>query len=148
MITNKPMISENDICKQFRIRGRRVTPQRRAIVRALLEDHAHPTAEQIFTQVHRKMPDISPATVYNTLHELVEMDLLLELDLGLGERHYDLNTADHAHLVCRACGSVSDVPFDFAEMELPSGHEHGFQVVNRCVTFFGYCPDCAPREED
>ena len=139
------MISENDICMQFKTRGRRVTPQRRAIVRILLENHSHPTAEQIFTRVHREMPDISPATVYNTLRELVEMDVLLELELGLGERRYDVTTTDHAHLVCLVCGSVNDVSYDFAALELPSGHEHGFQVVNRCVTYFGYCPDCASQ---
>jgi Fe2+ or Zn2+ uptake regulation protein len=148
MVINKLMLSENDICMQFKVRGRRVTPQRRAIVRTLLEDHSHPTAEQIFTRVNREMPDISPATVYNTLHELVEMGVLLELDLGLGERRYDVITTDHAHLVCLVCGSVSDVSCDFAALELPSGHGHGFQVVNRCVTFFGYCPDCASRQED
>jgi Fe2+ or Zn2+ uptake regulation protein len=133
---------------QFKTRGRRVTPQRRAIVRILLEDHSHPTAEQIFTRVHREMPDISPATVYNTLRELVEMNVLLELDLGLGERRYDVITTDHAHLVCLACGRVDNVACDFAALTLPSGHEHGFQVVNRCVTYFGYCPGCASQDEE
>ena len=48
--------------------------QRRAIIRVLLGNESeHPTAEQIFTRVRSMIPDMSPATVYNTLRELVEM---------------------------------------------------------------------------
>ena len=100
------MSTVDHICAQLRVQGRRVTPQRRAIIQVLLEDNnTHPTAEQIFTRVQDMMPDMSHATVYNTLHELVEMDILLELDLGLGERRYDVVTADHAHIVCMRCGA-------------------------------------------
>jgi len=89
------------------------------------------------------MPDLSPATVYNTLHELEEIGALLELDLGLGERRYDIVTKDHAHLVCLACRRVEDVPFDGRAPVLPSEHACEFQVVDCRVVFRGYCPACA-----
>jgi Fe2+ or Zn2+ uptake regulation protein len=142
------MISLDVLCEQLKARGRRVTPQRRAIIQVLLDDHSHPTAEQVFTHVRGEMPNISPATVYNTLHELVEMGALLELDLGLGERRYDVTTTDHAHLVCLTCGRVEDVPYDFNTLTLPSKHAHGFEVVDHSVVFRGYCPACASQEED
>ena len=140
------MTSVDHLCTQLRAQGRRVTPQRRAIIRVLLEDSAHPTAEQVFTRVRGIMPDLSHATVYNTLHELVEMGALLELDLGLGERRYDLNTADHAHLVCLGCGHVEDVPYDSEMLTLSPEHSHGFQVVDCNAVFRGYCPACASGE--
>jgi len=124
-----------------------VTPQRRAIIQVLLEDGAHPTAEQVFTRVRGMMPDISHATVYNTLHELVEMGALLELDLGMRERYYDITTTDHAHLVCLGCGRMEDVPYDRETLALLPEHAHGFQVVDCNVIFRGYCPACAfPKE--
>ncbi|MDY6874778.1 MAG: transcriptional repressor [Chloroflexota bacterium] len=123
-----------------------MTPQRRAIIQVLLEDGEHPTAEQIFTQVRRVMPDMSCATVYNTLHELAEINTLVELDLGLGERHYDVNTTDHAHLVCLGCGHIEDVPYDCAALILPPESARGFRVVDRRVIFRGYCPACASTE--
>jgi Fe2+ or Zn2+ uptake regulation protein len=92
------------------------------------------------------MPDLSPATVYNTLRELVEMGMLLELDLGLGERHYDAVTADHAHLVCLGCGRVEDVPCDLDKLALLPEHTRGFQVTDQRVIFRGYCPTCARRK--
>jgi Fur family peroxide stress response transcriptional regulator len=99
-------------CAQLKSQGRRVTPQRRVIIQALLENHSHPTADQVLMSVRSTMPDLSPATVYNTLHELVDIGVLQELELGLRERHYDLTVDNHAHLVCLRCGRIEDVPYD------------------------------------
>jgi len=140
------MFSVDRLCEQLRSSGRRLTPQRRAIIQVLLEDEAHPTAEQIFARVRQIMPDMSHATVYNTRHELVEMDLLQELDLGLGERHYDFTTNDHAHLICVGCGRVEDVPYDCEATALPPEHTHGFHVLDCNVIFRGYCPACMSAE--
>jgi Fe2+ or Zn2+ uptake regulation protein len=141
------MSSIDDLCEQLKTQGRRLTPQRRAIIQAILEDDSHPTAERIFTHVRDAMPDMSPATVYNTLHELAEVGALLELDLGLNERHYDAVTADHAHLVCLGCGRIEDVPYDCEALALSPQEARGFQIVNCNVVFRGYCPDCtAPNK--
>ncbi|MFN2137798.1 MAG: hypothetical protein ACK2UK_17715, partial [Candidatus Promineifilaceae bacterium] len=35
------------LCRQLKAQGRRLTPQRRAIIQALFDDETHPTAEQI-----------------------------------------------------------------------------------------------------
>ena len=131
------------LCDQLREHGRRVTPQRRAIIQVLTETSGtHPTAEQIFTSVRDTMPDMSHATVYNTLHELVEMGLLLELGLGLREHRYDINVTEHAHLVCLKCGRVEDVPCDCDAVTLSPEQARGFLLVERDVVFRGYCPDC------
>jgi Fe2+ or Zn2+ uptake regulation protein len=141
------MSNIDDFCTQLRDQGRRVTPQRRAIIQALLEDDGmHPTAEQVFARVQDTMPNMSPATIYNTLHELVEMGILSELELGLGGRHYDLTTTAHAHLVCLGCGRVEDVPYDHGALALPIEHTHGFQMVDHRVVLRGYCPDCASQQ--
>lgn len=134
------------LCEQLKAQGRRVTPQRRAIIQALLEDDAHPTADQIFTRVRQVMPDISQATVYNTLRELVEMDVLHELNLGLGERHYDFAAANHAHLVCLGCGRVEDALCDCSTLTLSLEQAHGFHVLDCNVIFRGYCPACTAAE--
>jgi Fur family peroxide stress response transcriptional regulator len=140
------MSSVDHLCEQLKAQGRRLTPQRRAIIQALFDDEAHPTAEQIFTRVRQDMPDMSHTTVYNTLRELVEIDVLRELDLGLGERHYDFNEDTHAHLVCLGCGRVEDVPYDKGAITLPSRQTRGFHLVDCNVIFRGYCPDCMIKE--
>jgi len=142
------MVTVDDLCARLRAHGHRVTPQRRAIIRVLLEDDGeHLAADQIFTRVRGLMPDTSHATVYNTLNELVRMGILVELDLGLGGRYYDINTTDHAHLVCLKCGRIEDVPYDHEALKLSPEHAHGFQVVDRRVIFRGYCPACIATRE-
>ncbi len=139
------MTSVEKVCAKFRNQGRRITPQRRAIISALLNNGTHPTADQILTRVRREMPTISLATIYNTLHELEGMGLLKELDfgLGLGERRYDVVTEEHDHLICLRCGHVEDVPRAADVLYPPGDDDHDFQVVGRRVTYLGYCPDCA-----
>lgn len=138
------MTTVDHFCAQLRERGRRVTPQRRAIIQVLLEKAGtHPTAESVLVGVQSLMSEVSPATVYNTLHELEELGMLLELDLGPRERHYDLTTKDHAHLVCLGCGRVKDAPYDCEALTIPAQQIHGFQVTDRRVTLRGYCPACA-----
>jgi len=144
----KSMTSVNKVCAKLRTEGRRVTPQRRVIVRVLLEDGSHLTADQVLKRARRELPDLSPATVYNTLHELTELGLLRELDLGLGldERLYDIDTGEHDHLVCLKCGRVEDVPRREG-LKSSLGHDYGFDVVDRRVIYLGYCPDCASDME-
>lgn len=136
--------SVDNICEQLRVEGRRVTPQRRAIARVLLDADSHLTADQVLTRVRRRLPSISPATVYNTLHELVEMGLLRELDLGLGfqERRYDVAMEKHDHVVCVRCGRIEDIPRrNGTKPSLQEDHE--FEIMDRRVTYLGLCPDCA-----
>lgn len=136
------MPTVDQLCTQLQEHGRRVTPQRRAIIQALLDsDGTHTTADQVFKRVQSVMPDMSPATVYNTLHEMVEIGELLELDLGLGERRYDLCTSNHAHLVCLGCGRVVDVPYSDPPALSPE-QSQGFKVIDYVGVFRGYCPDC------
>ncbi|MCX7682188.1 MAG: transcriptional repressor [Anaerolineae bacterium] len=130
------------ICETLKAQGRRLTPQRRAIIQALLDDDSHPTVEQILSRVRRILPDISPATIYNTLDELVELGVVRELDVGLGERHYDIRTADHAHLVCIRCHRVEDVPFNYDALGTDAQHLRGFAVLERQLILRGYCPEC------
>lgn len=142
------MTSVERVCSKLRTEGRRITPQRRAIVQVLLEDGTHLTADQVLKRARRELPDLSAATVYNTLHELVELGLLQELDLGLGleERRYDLATEEHDHLVCLGCGRVEDVPRRNG-LRPSLRQDHDFHIVDRRVIYLGYCPDCASNRE-
>ena len=142
------MTSVDNVCEKLRTEGRRITPQRRAIVAVLLGGDSHLTADQVLTRVRRELPDISPATVYNTLHELSAVGLLQELDLGLGleERRYQITAGRHDHMVCLCCGRIEDVPRRGVLRPLLD-EDHDFKIVDRRVIYLGYCPDCASDPE-
>ena len=130
------------LVQTFKQRGYKMTPQRRAILEVLTGDIHHPTAEQIHELVKERMPDISLATVYNTLHDLTDMDELYELDVGHGVRRYEISWGDHAHWVCLGCGRIEDVPGDCEKLKSLFQCGEGFCPVRYAVTIYGYCVDC------
>ncbi len=135
-----------ELVQKFKQHGYKMTPQRRAILEVLTEGIHHPTAEQIYEQVKEHLPDISLATIYNTLHELTELQELRELDLGHGVRHYDISPEDHAHQVCLICGRIEDIPADFEAVKSLLQCSEGFHPMRYAVTIYGYCAD-APSGE-
>lgn len=131
-----------ELCEALREKGLKITPQRRLIFETLQDNQNHPTIEDIHRRVQDIMPDVSLATVYHTVGDLVEMGEVMELDLGEGKSRYDPCTDQHYHLVCLGCRRVLDIVRDFDGLELSPGEASGYQIVRCEVVFYGYCPDC------
>ncbi len=127
----------------FHQNGLKITPQRRMVFELLSADDSHPTAEEVYQRVLSIMPDISRTTVYNILHELVELgELALVGDLSEYGVRYDTHGGVHHHLFCMRCQTLVDINRDFEGLELSKGETSGYQIVKRQVTFYGYCPKC------
>ncbi len=132
----------DDAVAAYRSRGYKITPQRLAVMRALVGDATHPTAAAVVERVRRDFPFVSAATVYRVLEELVALGEILALDLGNGRMRYDPNTSEHAHLVCEVCGRVEDVDWRLAADVLPPDRRRGYEVSGVRVVFNGRCPVC------
>jgi Fur family peroxide stress response transcriptional regulator len=129
--------------------GRKITPQRRAILELLGEKDTHPAAEDIYQQLAETMPDISRATVYNTLHELVALGVLTEVqDPSENRLRYDTHTEHHHHLFCTCCHALVDLHHDFESLHLTAEEAAGYQILNHQVTFYGLCPECQKQETE
>jgi len=137
------MRTPSALAAAFRSSGRKLTPQRERIFRVLHDNPTHPTAEAVHAEVVRDMPSVSLRTVYATLHELEEMGELVQLDLGTGSARFDPNVSDHHHLVCEACGSVSDIHLDVPAFDAAAERAAGFHVAATQVVLRGRCAGCA-----
>lgn len=128
----------------MRQRGWRVTAQRRVVAEVLAGEHVHLTADAVYNQAQQLLPEISLATVYNTLNELVDMGEVLEISTGDGPKRYDPNaTEPHHHLYCVGCGALRDVaPEGMEGLGLPAAQRHGFELLDVDIVFRGRCPDC------
>lgn len=121
----------------------RLTPQRFAVLEYLGRAAGHPTADQIASEINRRFPRASRATVYNTLNALRDAGLVREVSHGdAAAARYESNVEPHHHFVCRVCGRLEDVPTEsFAapeRVELEGGHEvESFEIVLR-----GVCAKC------
>jgi Fur family ferric uptake transcriptional regulator len=91
------------------------------------------------------LPEISLATVYNTLNELVAMGEVIEVLPGTGPKRYDPNArAPHHHLVCTSCGAMRDVfPVGVAMTDLSEHDRAGFELTGLEILVRGRCPACA-----
>lgn len=126
---------------RLRHRGWRLTAQRRVIAEAMTGEHVHMTADEVLERARQALPEVSRATVYNALNEMVSLGEVLELAHVDGRKRYDPNAAErHHHLLCVGCGRLLDVHAD--DPHLAAEQYHGFEVLDVEVTFRGRCPDC------
>jgi Fur family ferric uptake transcriptional regulator len=137
---------ETDLLSRLRDRHWRLSPQRRVVAEVLFGDHVHVTAEEVHDLARARLPEISRATVYNTLNELVAMGELLEVDVVDGAKRYDPNvTEQHDHLVCDGCHAIRDIPRPWKPPQVPKGDRADYVVTKVEVTYRGLCPACAAR---
>ncbi|MBF9067589.1 Fur family transcriptional regulator [Streptacidiphilus fuscans] len=137
----------SDLLERLRTRGWRLTAQRRVVAQVLDGDHVHFTADEVHARAVELLPEISRATVYNTLGEMVGLGEILEVSTDGRAKRYDPNAHHaHQHLVCQSCGLIRDVhPSDDPLGALPANERFGFAISGVEVTYRGLCPDCAAK---
>lgn len=139
------------IKKQLHAKRYKLTPQREATLKVLLErEEDHLSAEEIFLLVKEKSPEIGLATVYRTLELLTELQIVDKINFGDGVSRYDLRKEGakhfHHHLVCIECGSVEEIMDDLLEeVEKVVETNWGFEVKDHRLTFHGICKQCQKK---
>ncbi|MFI9270469.1 Fur family transcriptional regulator [Kitasatospora sp. NPDC052896] len=134
----------SDLLERLRERGWRLTAQRRVVAEVLDGDHVHLTADEVHARAASRLPEISRATVYNTLGELVGLGEVLEVSTDGRAKRYDPNAHhSHQHLICSRCGTIRDVhPAGDPLAALPAEERFGFALSGAEITYRGVCPDC------
>ncbi|MBR7553315.1 Fur family transcriptional regulator [Allobacillus sp. GCM10007491] len=136
------------IKKQLSSQSYKLTPQREATVRVLLEhEEDHLSAEDVYLLVKEKAPEIGLATVYRTLELLSELKVVDKINFGDGVSRYDLRKEGaehfHHHLVCVECGSVKEIEEDLlGDVEAIVQSRWSFEVKDHRLTFHGVCEQC------
>src|SRR5690606_4529397 len=138
-------VDMTDLLQRLRDRGWRLTAQRRVVAEVLAGEHVHLTADEVHARASQRLPEISRATVYNTLGELVSLGELVEVSTDQRAIRYDPNAhRAHQHLLCGGCGTIRDVhPTGDPLADLPDSERFGYTVSDVELTYHGICPDCA-----
>jgi len=127
----------------------RKTRQRDLILKTLKNTDTHPTADWIYEQVKKEMPNISLGTVYRNLGKLTELGEITELSFGSKYSRFDGNPKNHYHFVCTECEKVIDVkgcPVD-KQLEKCVELNNDVKVFFHRTEFYGVCADCKHKME-
>jgi len=121
----------------------RNTKQLQVVWEAIKDDASHPTADQVYDKVRKRLPNVSLGTVYRNLQKLVADEKLQILMLGRSQR-FDPLAKRHQHFICEQCGRVFDVLVNTDDEIRPAKLPHaGFKVSSHQLAFYGACKHCS-----
>jgi Fe2+ or Zn2+ uptake regulation protein len=122
--------------------GSRISSQRRAIIAYLASTKSHPSARQVFLEAKKKHPDLSLATIYNTLGILTRMRLIKVMQFDVTDNRYEPNVAPHINLICTSCGRIEDLEQGVAVQPEEIREKVGFEVFDSRLEYYGLCAEC------
>ncbi|MFD1124805.1 Fur family transcriptional regulator [Lentilactobacillus raoultii] len=136
--------------KRLKKKGVRITPQREIILTYLITHHNHPSVDTIRDAIDKKLPNLSVATIYNTLKLFVDNGLVIELPNKDGGLRYDFFGVPHYHAICENCGKIFDIfdesyPDIVAHVQKVAREKVGFEVTGAQLEVTGICPKCEKK---
>lgn len=123
--------------------GLTATHQRQVLYEVMQTMPGHPSPEEVYARVKKRVPAISLATVYKNIHLFVERGVLKEVSMHHGSIRVELNSFHHHHMVCSHCKAIADIEEKDLGV-LPAARElpGGFQVERYSIDVIGICAAC------
>jgi Fe2+ or Zn2+ uptake regulation protein len=120
-----------------------MTTQRTIILEELGKLKTHPTADELYRIVRRRLPKISLGTVYRNLEILSGSGLIQKIEVPGTMKRFDGEAETHHHVRCISCGAVSDVgPGHTIAVPEITGDVEGYRIVGCRLDLIGVCPRC------
>lgn len=139
-MTQADSIQFRQMCEQA---GLAVTHQRQVIYEVLSTVDGHPSPEEVYARVKRRIPSISLATVYKNLHLFIDSGIFQQVSLHHGSMRVETNQTPHHHLLCTQCKAILDIePEVLGLAETPRQLPGGFRMERLTVDVLGVCADC------
>jgi Fur family ferric uptake transcriptional regulator len=121
----------------------RLTTHRRIILEEIQKYHSHPTVDDIYNAVRKRIPDVSLGTVYRNLELLVQNGLIGKIESSSSKARYDYLTHKHYHIRCISCGKLQDTPIENSkEIENIAKKHTEYEILGHEIEFLGKCPKC------
>ena len=133
----------------LRRHGLQVTAQRLAVLEAV-SARPHGTADELTEIVRARIGSVSKQAVYDALGVLATNGLIRRIQpAGSPTRYEDRVGDNHHHVICRTCGVTADVDCAVGDVPcLTANEDHGFDIDEAEVIYWGYCPTCQSFEPE
>jgi Fur family ferric uptake transcriptional regulator len=125
----------------------RMTRQREVILEEIRRAKTHPSADEVYEMVRKRLPRISLGTVYRNLEILSELGKIQKLELGGDLKRFDWNPKQHYHIRCLSCGRIDNAPL--APLNRIEDELYGstvYTIIGHRLVFEGLCPACTKKQ--
>lgn len=135
----------------LRRKGLKQTRQRQQILDTFLGTDDHLTAEDLYHLVQKRYDGIGFATVYRTLHLIVDSGIARQREFSAGRKYYEHVFGEqqhHHHLICTGCGKIVEFmcPDVVERAQEETARLYGFVLQGHVHELFGICADCRAAE--
>ena len=133
--------------------GIAVTHQRQVLYEVMQGMEGHPSPEEVYARVRKRIPSISLATVYKNLHLFIECGIFREVSFHHGSLRVEMNDRPHHHLVCTTCRAIADVEEEelgaviHRSGQTPEKLPGGFLAERFAIDILGRCVACQARNQ-
>lgn len=126
----------------------RSTNQRQVILEMIKKSNSHPTADDIYESVRKRLPKISLGTIYRNIEILYENGLIEKIGPLSNQMRYDGITKNHYHIRCIRCGKVVDAPVEtINRLDDKVRGQTDYMIMGHRLEYIGICPDCRKKED-
>ncbi|MGC8604381.1 MAG: Fur family transcriptional regulator [Desulfomonilaceae bacterium] len=128
-------------------RNLRDTPQRQVILEELAKMKSHPTANDIYEVVRKRLPKISLGTVYRNLELLSSAGFIQKLEIVGAQKRFDDVVNNHYHIRCVECGKIDDLIMPtISSINDIANNVSDYKILWHRLEFAGVCPECLRRK--
>ena len=121
----------------------RLTTQRQIILEELSKVTSHPTANEVYDMVRKRLPRIGLGTVYRNLELMADSGIILKLEVGGTQKRFDATTETHYHIRCTQCDKVNDIEIEVQHhINEVAAAATSYNILGHHIEFSGICNDC------
>ena len=134
--------AKNILTHYIEMKKMRKTPERFAILDAILNMTGHHTVEEIQSMMPDDFP-VSRPTIYTTMQMLDELGIVVSHQLN-GTTLYEkaIGVKPHHHYVCTSCGMIKDLVDSHIDYILNNAKTPRFSKQLSMAYIFGLCSTC------
>jgi Fur family transcriptional regulator, peroxide stress response regulator len=122
----------------------KVTPQRIAIMELMFHT-GHISIDDLYSTIREKFASISLATLYKNVHTMLDVSLIREVKIPGQKTKYEIQKESHAHVMCKKCGELKDVPFNPSVLFQNTTEMSQYVADEISVVISGVCPACQKK---
>ena len=138
-----PSVETRPFRKLCEDHGLTATHQRQVLYEVMQTMPGHPSPEEVYARIKKRIPAISLATVYKNIHLFVKSGVFRKMSMHHGSVRVEMNDEPHHHMVCSKCSAITDI--GEKELGLVPKRDRladGFLVERYSVDVIGVCAKC------